>query len=404
MHALQETQQYLLNDFKKLPYFDRQHYQSISLANRINGILGSRGTGKTTFLLQTAIKKGAFDGKALYVSADNVFFLDNKLIDLAEWAYKTTDINYLLIDEIHKYPNWNQELKNIYDSFLNMNVCFSGSSMIDIIRSKYDLSRRVTLYPMHGFSFREYLLYHYDIKVKRITLEELASSHVKLALAIQCPKILKYFKEYLAFGYYPFTKNLDIQSARFQAIENIAQKTIYEDIATLHSLKTASLLIIEKLYKYILGSLPGEINVNKLASHLQKDFNDVSRYLSYLDQAGLISALYTKKAGKALLGTPSKILPENSNMIYAHYLAQTQDSMIGKVRETFVVNQLKSAGYQVHFSSIGDYQVDDYHFEIGGKNKTTKQLKNQNNAFVLADDLIIGSEKIIPLYLMGLLY
>lgn len=404
MQSLQETQQYLINDFIKLPYFDRLHYKSIEFANRINGILGSRGTGKTTFLLQTAINKGALEGKALYVSTDNVFFLDNKLLDLAEWAYKTTDIKYLLIDEIHKYPSWNQELKNIYDSFLNIEVCFSGSSMIDIISSKYDLSRRVTLYPMYGFSFREYLLYNHDINIKAYSLDEIIKSHSKLALEINCPKILKYFKEYLGLGYYPFTKNLNTQSARFQAIENIAQKTIYEDIATLHNLKTSSLLIIEKLYKYILGSLPGEININKLASHLQKDFNDVSRYLSYLDQAGLVNALHTKQAGKALLGTPSKILPENSNMIYAHYLAQTQDSITGKVRETFAVNQLKCAGHNVHYSTIGDYQVDEYHFEIGGKNTKTKQLKGKDNAFVLADDLTVGSGKVIPLYFMGLLY
>lgn len=404
MKQLIDAQFFILNDFKEQAFYNRLHYQSIRLANRINGIVGARGTGKTTFLLKTAIDKGAYEGNALYVSADSLFFLDNKIYELCEWIYKETEINYLCIDEIHKYKNWNQELKNIYDTFSGITVLFSGSSMIDILHSKYDLSRRVSLYPMHGFSFREYLEHYLNVEIEPIDLAALTKNHVKISHSLKIPKILKHFREYLKTGYYPFTKNFPHELDRFQGIENIIQKTIYEDISVLHNIKTPSLLIIEKIFKYILGSCAGELNVNKLANRVQRDFNDVNKYLSYLDQAGLITLLYNKKSGKALLGTPTKILPNNSNMIYAFRLALSDDNLIGKVRETFAVSQLKNAGLSVYCSESGDYISDQYTFEIGGKNKSLKQIKDKNNAYVLADDILVGDKSTIPLYLLGFLY
>lgn len=404
MHPLLETQRFIIDDFKGMPYHERLHYQSIPLANRVNGILGARGTGKTTFLLKTVIDHGAEKGHALYVSADNLYFLENKLIDLAEWIYKETDITLLCIDEIHKYSNWNQELKNIYDTFAKLKVTFSGSSMIDIIKSKYDLSRRVSLYPMHGYSFREYLEYYHNIKTSIVTLPELIQDHRKIAQSLNTTKILKHFREYLQCGYYPYVNTIEFESERFQSIENIVQKTIYEDIAILHDLKTATLQTIETLYKYVLSSQPGELSTNKLATRLHKDYNDVSKYLSYLNKAGLINYIYSNKPGKASLNTPVKILPDNTNMIYAHYLPQTEDSLIGKVRETFFVNQVINSGYTVFYGQVGDYQVEQYHFEIGGKNKSHTQLKNQKNAFIVSDDIIMGHNDIIPLYLFGLMY
>lgn len=404
MQTLFETQRLILNDFEQLPYYERHHYGSIKLGNRVNGIVGGRGTGKTTFLLKTALELGAQEGAALYVSADNVFFLDHTLLSLASWAYKETDVATLLIDEIHKYPNWNQELKNIYDTFANLKVIFTGSSMIDIVRSKYDLSRRVTLYPMHGFSFREYLKYYHDIEVPRVSLEDLIENSIQISSKIKVPKILKHFRDYCQLGYYPFTKTLEFETDCFQAIENIAQKTIYEDISTLHNLKTASLQIIERLYKYVLSAPAGELNTNKLASRLEKDFNDVSKYLWILSEAGLIHALTINKAGKAALNTPAKILPDNSNMIYAHFLPMAEDNLRGKVRETIFVNQVVNAGHKVFYSKIGDFQVGDYYFEIGGKNKTQKQLNKHDKGYVVADDIIVGNKRIIPLYLFGLMY
>ncbi|MDQ2995145.1 MAG: AAA family ATPase [Pseudomonadota bacterium] len=404
MQKLLNIQRFIIDDFKRLPYHERLHYRSISLGNRINGILGARGTGKTTFLLKTAIENGAEQGFALYISADNHYFLENKLLDLAKWIYTETDIKLLCIDEIHKYPNWNQELKNIYDTFAKLKIVFSGSSMIDIIKSKYDLSRRVSLYSMYGYSFREYLKYYHDIKISAITLPELLESHVHIARSITTTKILKYFRDYLEVGYYPFTSTLEYETERFQSIENIVQKTIYEDITTLHDLKTVTLQTIESLYKYILSSLPGELNTNKLATRLHKDYNDVSKYLSYLNKAGLVHFMYSNKPGKSSVGAPVKMLPDNTNMIYAHYLAQTEDALIGKVRETFFINQIVNSGHQPFYSLIGDYQIDKYYFEIGGKSKTRRQLKNHQDAYVVADGILVGEDDVIPLYLFGLLY
>lgn len=153
-----------------------------------------------------AIERGAEQGKALYVSADNLFFLENTLFDVAKWIYTETDIDTFCIDEIHKYPNWNRELKNIYDTFSNLTVIFTGSSMIDIVHSKYDLSRRVTLYPMTGLSFREYLQFYHDYKIQSYTLDELLTQHIEIANTLEVDKILMHFKEYCRIGYYPFTK------------------------------------------------------------------------------------------------------------------------------------------------------------------------------------------------------
>jgi hypothetical protein len=275
--------------------------------------------------------------------------------------------------------------------------------MIDIIKSKYDLSRRVSLYPMPGYSFREYLEYYHDIKTKIITLDELINNHTHIAQSLNTPKILKHFRDYLQCGYYPYVRTLEFEAERFQSIENIVQKTIYEDIAILHDLKTATLQTLETLYKYVLSSLPGELNTNKLATRLHKDYNDVSKYLSLLNKSGLINFIYSNKPGKSSLNAPTKMLPDNTNMIYAHYLAQTQDSLIGKVRETFFVNQIINSGHKLFYGQVGDYQVDEYHFEIGGKNKSHTK-KNKNNAYIVADDILIGHNDIIPLYLFGLLY
>jgi uncharacterized protein len=404
MEKLFDIQALILKQFSNQPFYERLIFKQISLDNQLTGIVGTRGIGKTTYLLQTALQHGAKELKALYISADNVYFLETKLIDLVDRLYKETNVRLLCIDEIQKYSQWNQELKNIYDTYMDFKIVFSGSSMIDLINSKYDLSRRVTLHHLHGFSLREYCAFYAGIELPHFSLPEIIEKHTQICQEISIPNILMYFNQYLQCGYYPFFKRFQQEQDKYQAIENTSLKAIYEDIATLHRVQSTTLATIEKIYKYVLHSLPGELNAYKLANILAKDFESVSTYLRYLQEAGLIRSIYPKKSGKALLRNPIKMFPDNTNLIYASNLPHLQDNLRGKLRETFAVNQLQNAGYAMLYSPIGDFMVDDFCLEIGGKNKTVGQIKEATQGFVFADGILSGLHRKIPLYLLGLLY
>jgi len=397
-------QSLLIDEFLEGRFYQRTCFENLTYDNRLTGIVGSRGVGKTTFLLQQATLKGAKEKKALYVTADSYYLLDFPLIELVDKLYKETDVRLLCIDEIQKYPNWNQELKNISDTYRNFRVLFTGSSMIDLIKAKYDLSRRATMHHLYGFSFREYLEFIHQQTLPIITLEDLLHHHEKIVGEFKIPGILKIFNDYLRIGYYPFFTELKQDNEKFQAIESSVQKTIYEDIANSYTLKTNTLLIIEKLYKYVVGSLPGEMSAYKLANALGKDYESVTEYLRILEQAGLIRFLHTEKAGKALLRNPSKMYPENSNLIYSAALSQTPDQIKGKVRETFIMNQLKNSGHDVWYTDTGDYKVKEFVFEVGGKNKSFEQFKGNKNGYVVSDGILTGFKNKIPLYLFGFLY
>jgi len=403
LNKLFDIQQIIFGQFEKQAYYPRKVFQRINLDNFATGIVGSRGIGKTTFLLKHAIDNGAREGRALYVSADNLYFLNNPLFELVDQLYKETDVRLLCIDEIHKYPNWNQELKNIIDTYPEFRILFSGSSTIDLIHAKYDLSRRVTLFTLHGLSFREYL----EIKLQKefpvLSLNELIKNHATFASKID-DQILKHYQEYLRVGYYPFFSSFTQEREKFQAIENTTQKTIYEDIGTLHALKTPTLLLIEQLFKFVINSAPGELSAYKLAHNLGKDFESITTYLRYLQEAGLIRFIYSQSTGHAALRKPVKMFPENTNLIFASYLPVKQDKVIGKIRETFVINQLQNANLSVFYSEKGDFKVEDFIFEVGGSSKTSKQIKGLENSYILADGILVGRSRQIPLYLLGFLY
>lgn len=405
MKNLFDIQKIIIDQFDLGTFYHRHFFENTSLDNAITGILGSRGIGKTTYLLHTVQQMNASHAnQALCVSADNPFFLTHSLLDVADYLYKETDTKLLCIDEIHKYPNWEQTLKNMADIYRSIKIVFTGSSMIDIIHSKFDLSRRVTLHYFGGLSFREYLEFHLKVTIAPISFSELLSNHVTFANNINVKQILKNFRDYLQSGYYPFFKELSLEYNKFQAIENISQKTIYEDIALLHNLKTPSLQSIEQIYKFILNSAPGELNTNKLANLVAKSYDQVTEYLLWLEQAGLIHGIYNDKRGKSFRKSPQKLFPENTNLLYAAYLPQTQQDMLGKVRETFFINQIKNAKQKIFYSSIGDFRVNDAVLEIGGRNKADYQVKDEKNAYVVADDILVGDKFTIPLYLFGFLY
>lgn len=405
INKLFDIQRIILEQFDTNDFYHREAFKTISLDNAITGILGSRGIGKTTYLLHTVITYNKHqNNSALYVSADNPFFLSSSLLDIADYLYKETDVTLLCIDEIHKYQHWEQELKNIADIYKSIKIIFTGSSMIDIVHSKFDLSRRVTLHHLGGLSFREYLEYYLAEKHSPITLTELLENHIEISNNIKTRQIIKHFRTYLKNSYYFFSKNLSLESEKFQAIENIAQKTIYEDIGLLHKLKTPTLHSIEQTYKFILNSAPGELSVGNLSNLLSKSHDQVVSFIQWLEQAGLIFCLENNKRGNAFLKSHKKLLPANTNLMYAAYLPQTEEQMIGKVRESFFANQIKNAKLKIFYSAIGDFEIEKYLFEIGGKNKSSHQLKNTKNSFVVADGILIGDKKTIPLYLFGFLY
>lgn len=403
MENLLELQQLLLDQFMQQPFYKRAVFEEIKIENHATGILGARGIGKTTFLLSQVLMHNKQGLRALYVSADHVHFIENSLLDLMSTLYKETDIRILCIDEIHKYPNWQQELKNLADFYPEVKIIFTGSSMIDIVHSQYDLSRRVTLYRLYGFSFREYLEFSLNLDLPTFEFQTLLDNPTACLRAVNVPKCLQHFREYLQSGYFPFSRGFSHQTLVSQAIDNVVQKTIYEDIGSLHTLKTPTLLLIEKLYKYIVYSQPGELNAYKLASALSKDFENISGYLHYLEQAGLVRALYKHQSGKAALRNPTKLYPENTNFIYASYLDQPRDMILGKARETFALNQLQNAGLSVYYTDHGNFEVDGNTLEIGGKNKSRKQIKAQARAYILADGILAASPGKIPLYLLGFL-
>lgn len=405
MNKLFDIQQIIIGQFEKQPFYSREVFKEINLDNYITGIVGSRGIGKTTFLLKYAIEHRAKEGLALYVSADNLYFLNNRLVELVDQLYKETDIRLLCIDEIHKYPNWNQELKNIADTYPEFRILFSGSSTIDLVNGKYDLSRRVTLFYLHGLSFREYLEITLQKKFPILQFDELIKTRTLLGEAVnEDNKILKHFQEYLRVGYYPFFSLFTQEREKFQAIENTTQKTIYEDIGTLHTLKTSTLLLIEQLFKFVVNSAPGELSAYKLANNLGKDFESITTYLKYLQEAGLIRFIYSKSSGNAALRNPIKMYPENTNLIFSSYLPLTQDKVIGKIRETFVINQLQNANLSVFYNEKGDFRVNDVIFEVGGVNKTSKQIKGLENSYILSDGILIGTNRQIPMHMLGFLY
>ncbi|MCK5459998.1 ATP-binding protein [Candidatus Parcubacteria bacterium] len=403
MRELIEKYARLLSHKKEI--YSRNIFNDFVLDGRIIGVVGPRGVGKTTFLLEYAKKNYQNSKKALYISADDPYFLNNTLIDCAQSFINDYDGELMFIDEIHRYKNWNQELKNIYDFFPGLKIIFSGSSSINLIKGKYDLSRRAIIYHLNGFSFREFLEYKLKIKLKNYTIDKLIKDNVLISKQLlKIPKILGYFKEYLQIGYYPFAFEFKKIDNIYNATENIINKAIYEDIASFYNLKTENLIIFKKLLFFLATISPGEININKLSNSLQKDNKTIMEYLQILSDAGFIRFLLNNKKGHSFVRSIEKIYIDNTVLLYAINSYLGKQVQIGLAREVFICNQLKNAGCKIFYAKNGDITNDKYTFEIGGKNKNRKQIKDIKNSYLVLDDIIIGGENKIPLYLFGFFY
>lgn len=403
MDILIEDYRRLINDSGKV--YQRKIYQSLESEHRIIGIVGPRGIGKTTYIL-SHLKKNYFNNpQALYVSADDLYFSENTLLEVARKFVDRYDGRLFCIDEIHKYPNWGQELKNIFDKYKHLKIIFSGSSSIDLIQQKYDLSRRAILKHMPGMSFREFLEIKTGHKFSILSLEEIIKNGMDIATEIaSTPRLLGWFNEYLQVGYYPLFNAYTAQDDIYQALIGIIEKGIYIDIPSYYRIKSSTIPLFKKILNFIYSSPPSSINVNKIAKSLKKDHSDVTRYLEMLRGSGLLRFLLIDKTGHALMRNTEKVFLHNTNLFYAmeHELGKGMDK--GAVRELFALTCMENSHLKPAYSKIGDLQCRDYLFEIGGRNKDTKQIRGQENSFLLIDDILIGTEQRIPLYLFGFLY
>jgi predicted AAA+ superfamily ATPase len=371
--------------------FKRYLYDKISWDNRMVGIIGARGVGKTTMVLQY-IKENLDTKKALYVTADDMYFGENKLFDLADDFYKSAG-EYLFIDEIHKYADWSHELKNIYDSFPDLKVVFTGSSVLDILKGSADLSRRALIYHLQGLSFREYLKLFHDYQTDVYSLQQIINNEVKLP-DITHP--LPLFNDYLRRGYYPFglENELDIR------LGQIIVQTLESDIPQYANLNVGTSRKLKRLLSIIAESVPFKPNFTKIAEILGVSRNSLDDYFSYMEKAGLIGQLRNETSGIRGLGKVEKVYLDNTNITFNLI---GDKSNIGNIRETFFFNQMR-LNNSIISSEKADFVIDDYTFEVGGKNKQQNHIQKDGKSFIVKDDIEFGYLNVIPLWAFGFNY
>lgn len=371
--------------------FIRYKFQELNWENKLVGLVGPRGVGKTTMVLQY-IKKNLNLQETLYVTAEDFYFAKNRLLDLVDVFVKQGGKN-LFIDEIHKYPDWSKELKLIYDYYKNLKVVFTGSSVLDIKKGSSDLSRRAVIYHMQGLSFREYLGLFHQIEVQRYNLGEILEHQVNLP---QLSYPLALFSDYLKKGYYPFSieDNFELR------LGQVVNQTLETDIPTYAGMNAATGRKLKQLLAIVAESVPFKPNMSKIAEMLGVSRNNMADYLLYIEEAGMITQLRNDTGGIRGLGKVAKVYLDNTNLMYnlAH---ENQNS--GNNRETFFLNQLR-VNHTIFNSSIADFKVEGMDFEIGGNNKGAKQLLGSPKGFVVKDDIESGFMNTIPLWHFGLMY
>jgi uncharacterized protein len=371
--------------------FFRYIYAEINWESRMIGLTGPRGVGKTTLVLQH-IKKNLNLAETLYVTAEDFYFSDNRLSDLAD-AFVKRNGKYLFVDEIHKYKDWARELKLIYDYYPELNVIFTGSSVLDIKKGASDLSRRAVMYHMQGLSFREYLQLYHQVTARTYSLEDIVSHKAELP-DIKHP--LPFFEDYLKRGYYPFSLEEDFE-LKLQQIINQALET---DIPMYAGMNVSTGRKLKQLLAVIAKSVPFKPNMSSIATVLSASRNNIADYCLFIEEAGMITQLRDATGGIRGLGKVEKIYLDNTNLIYS--LAGS-NSNSGNIRETFFLNQLRLK-YDVIVSPVADFLVGDYTFEVGGKNKGLKQIQGLDNGFVVKDSIELGYLNTVPLWQFGLTY
>lgn len=395
----------------KRPY-NRYFLVKYPLANRFSIISGQRGVGKTTVMIQkilSMVHDDIFIEKALYVPVDHFIVGSRSLYEIAEEFYNLGG-EIICFDEIHKYAGWSGELKSIYDSMQKLTLIASGSSAMEIQRGSHDLSRRAVVYPMAGLSFREYIGLASGIKTEPVLLEDLLENHERISGSIiavverEKKKILALFNAYLKTGYFPYFSEFDDIALYYMVLEQGIRTTIESDLLSIYpTLNGSSIKKIKRLLSVIAESAPFTPDMKRLKRIVEiGDERTLKNYLKYLEDGGIITSLAKRGTALGALEKPEKIYLNNPNQIYA--ISSKGKENIGTIRETFFINTL-SVMHKVSIPKKGDFCVDDkYTFEIGGKNKGFKQIKDIEDSFLALDNMEIGIGNKIPLWLFGFLY
>ena len=373
--------------------FKRYLFGNLPWDARLLGIMGPRGIGKSTMLLQR-IKEMEPDmrAKSLYISTDHSYFADNTLTGVADRLVLQGG-EWLFIDEVHKYKGWSRELKQIYDTHPELHVCFTGSSVLDILEGEADLSRRALLFEMQGLSFREYLEMFHGIKSPVRTLSELLQGQAQIE-GLQHP--LPLFGQYLREGYYPFSKEGYFQ----RRMQQVVRLTMEVDIPQYANMSPATGRKLRQMLSIIAGNVPYQPEATGLANEIKVSRNDIPTFLAYMEKAGMISLLRDETGGMRGLGKTEKVYLDNPNLIYA---LTGEDANIGNIRETFFYNQTRLTE-KVTASKSADFRISKYTFEVGGAGKGRKQIQGIDNAYVVRDDTEYAVDNVLPLWSFGLLY
>ncbi|MEK6783086.1 MAG: AAA family ATPase [Bacteroidota bacterium] len=378
--------------------FSRSLASTINWQQRMVGIKGLRGVGKTTLLLQHS--KYTLKQKGLYVTADHPWFYDHTLLDLAD-VFEKNDGRILLIDEIHKYPNWSNQLKNIYDGHPRLQVIFTASSALEIQKGQADLSRRVLSYELTGLSFREYLMFFHQQIYPSLNLEDIVKNSAEITAHLRFPKkILPLFKRYLQSGYFPFSYH-ETEGDFIVKLNQVINTVLESDLATIEGYTAGNVIKIKKLLGVLSESVPFTPNIASLANKMKLGRDTINNFIIHLERARLFNLIYRQTKGVAALQKPDKIYLENTNLSFA--LKDQPD--IGSLRETFFLNQLRNAGYSVSLPSDGDFLVNQkWTFEVGGQSKGESQIKKIRNSYLVLDGIETAYQNKIPLWLFGFLY
>jgi predicted AAA+ superfamily ATPase len=379
--------------------FKRYLYDEIDWNNRLVGIKGARGTGKTTLMLQR-LKSNFHNNKiAVYISLDDIYYSAHSLVEFADDFVKNGG-EFLFIDEVHKYNGWSKELKNIYDDHPELMIVFTSSSALEIYKGEGDLSRRTIVYNLNELSLREYIALIYNIIMPAFSLSDILIKHINISGEInRLIKPIALFNEYNRYGAYPFIA--EGKTKFYERLETIVNMIIENDLQSIAGIEYQTIIKIKKLLYVLAGIVPFKPNISELSRKIGTSRDHLSKYLDLLDKANLIKQLHSDNKSISFMAKPEKIYLNNTTLMYA---LNENNSNPGTIRETFFMNQL-SCQHELSYSKIGDFSIDNkYVFEVGGQNKTREQIKGIENSYIAADGIEYGFKDKIPLWLFGFLY